>query len=336
MAIFAKKIGIDLGTVNVLIAHNNQVILQEPSMVALTTGEEERVHAIGQDARDMWGRHPEGIQVMRPMRDGVIADYEVTEAMLRYFIRKINASSMLRGPEVMISVPYGVTSVEKRAVHQAGIEAGARVVFLISEPLAAAIGAGLPVTTPAGNMILNLGGGVSEAAVLAMGNVVVAHSMRAGGQRLDDAIINYVRRKYSLHVGEPTAEAVKIQIGAAVDQPDELSMEIQGRDQVSGLPRTITLSTGEVVEAIQEPLAMIASVAQKALSDTPPELASDIIDRGIALTGGVALLRGIEQYITQVTGVPAYRSDDPLVATAIGAMRVLNNPRLMRDNLQQI
>lgn len=333
---FSKKIGIDLGTVNVLVAYNNQIVLQEPSMVALTTGEEELVRAIGQDARDMWGRHPEGIEVMRPLRDGVIADYEVTEAMLRYFLRKIKARSMGRGPEVMISVPYGVTSVEKRAVYEAAIQAGARVAYLIPEPLAAAIGAGLPVTTPAGNMILNLGGGVSEAAVMAMGNIVVAHSVRAGGMRLDDAIINYMRRKYSLVIGEPTAEAVKIQIGAAVILPEELHMEIQGRDQVSGLPRTISVSTGEVAEAIQEPLAMIASVAKRVLADTPPELASDIIDRGIVITGGTALLRGIEQYITQITGVPAYRSDDPLVAVAVGAVRALNNPSLMRGNVQQI
>ncbi|MCL4875584.1 MAG: rod shape-determining protein [Anaerolineae bacterium] len=333
---FSKRIGIDLGTVNVLVAYNNQIVLQEPSMVALTTGEQELVRAIGQDARDMWGRHPEGIEVMRPLRDGVIADYEVTEAMLRYFLRKIKARTFGRGPEVMISVPFGVTSVEKRAVYEAAIQAGARLAYLIPEPLAAAIGAGLPVTTPAGNMILNLGGGVAEAAVMAMGNIVVAHSVRAGGMRLDDAIINYMRRKYSLVIGEPTAEAVKIQIGAAVNLLEELYMEIQGRDQVSGLPRTITVATSEVVEAIQEPLAMIVGVAKRVLADTPPELASDIIDRGIVLTGGTALLRGIEQYITEVTGVPAYRSDDPMVAVAVGAVRALNNPSLMRGNLHQV
>ncbi|MFP4324213.1 MAG: rod shape-determining protein [Anaerolineales bacterium] len=332
----SKKIGIDLGTVNVLIAHNNQIVLQEPSMVALTTGEEELVRAIGQDARDMWGRHPEGIDVMRPLRDGVIADYEVTEAMLRYFIRKIGARGMVRGPEVMISVPYGVTSVEKRAVHEAALQAGARVAYLISEPLAAALGAGLPVTTPAGNMILNMGGGVTEASVMALGNVVVAHSIRVGGVRIDESIIHYVRRKYSLIIGEPTAEAVKIQVGAAVPQPEELSMEIQGRDQVSGLPRTITITTSEVAEAIEETLAMSVSVAKRVLSDTPPELASDIIDRGIVLTGGMAMLRGIEQFVTQETGVPAYRSEEPIVATALGAVRALNNPSLMRGNVQQL
>ncbi|NJL94833.1 MAG: rod shape-determining protein [Anaerolineae bacterium] len=330
-----KKIGIDLGTINVLIAFKNQIILNEPSMVALTTGEEELVRAIGQDARDMWGRNPEGLEVMRPLKDGVIADYEVTEAMLRYFMRKVRARGV-RGPEVMISVPYGVTSVEKRAVHEAAVQAGARVAFLISEPLAAAIGAGLPVTTPAGNMILNMGGGVSEAAVLALGNVVVAHSQRVGGQRLDEAIIAYIRRKYSLIIGEPTAESIKIQIGAALNLPEDRSMEIQGRDQVSGLPRTLSVSSSEVVEAIEEPLALIASVAKRALADTPPELASDIIDRGIVLTGGVALLRGMEEYITQATGVPAYRVDDPLIATAIGAARALNNPSLMRGNIQRL
>lgn len=331
---FSKKIGIDLGTINVLIAYNNQIVLQEPAMVALTTGEQELVRAIGQDARDMWGRHPEGIEVMRPLRDGVIADYEVTEAMLRYFMRKVQSRTMLRGPEVMISVPYGVTSVEKRAVHEAVLQAGARVAYSIAEPLAAAIGAGLPVTTPAGNMILNMGGGVTEGAVMALGNIVVAHSMRVGGLRLDESIIHYVRRKYSLIIGEPTAEAVKIQIGAAVDSLAEMAMEIQGRDQVSGLPRTITISTSEVTEAIHEPLMLIVGVARRVLADTPPELASDIIDRGIVLTGGVALLRGIEQFITRETGVPAYRSEDPLVATALGAARAVNNPSLLRGTLQ--
>jgi rod shape-determining protein MreB and related proteins len=335
MGILAKDLGVDLGTVNVLIYAGGQIILQEPAMVALTT-EDEFVRAVGQEARDMWGRHSEDLNVIRPLKDGVIADYEVTEAMLSYFFRKIKARGWFRRPEVMISVPYGVTSVEKRAVHEAAIQAGAREAYLIHEPLAAAIGAGLPVHTPAGNMILSMGGGVSEAAVLAMGGIVVASTVRAGGQRLDEAIINYVRRKYSLIIGEPTAEAVKIQIGAAVEQPDELSMEIQGRDQVSGLPRTITISTSEVVEALREPLITIASVARQVLEKTPPELASDVIDRGIVLAGGGALLRGIEQFITQQTSVPAYRADDPLVATAVGAGRALENPSLMRGNVERM
>ena len=232
-----------------MIYAGGQIVLQEPSMVALTI-EEERVVAVGQEARDMYGRHPEHIEVLRPLRDGVIADYEVTEAMLRYFFRKVRGRMNMRGPEVMLSVPYGVTSVEKRAVHEAAVRAGARVAYLLPEPLLAALGAGLPISTPAGNMVFNLGGGASEAAVLAMNGIVVADSVRMGGMRLDEAIINYIRRKYSLVIGEPTAESIKIQIGAAVDIGEELSMEIQGRDQVGGLPRTITVTTSEVVEAI--------------------------------------------------------------------------------------
>ncbi|WP_119072185.1 rod shape-determining protein [Aggregatilinea lenta] len=329
MAVFVRKLGVDLGTVNVMIYANNQIVLQEPAMVALTI-EDERVVAVGQEARDMYGRHPEHIEVIRPLRDGVIADYEVTEAMLRYFLRKIAGRMRMRKPEVMISVPYGVTSVEKRAVHEATIRAGARVAYLLPEPLLAALGAGLPISTPAGNMVFNLGGGISEAAVLAMNGIVVADSVRMGGMRLDDAIINYIRRKYSLVIGEPTAESIKIQIGAAVDIGEELSMEIQGRDQVGGLPRTITVTTSEVVEAIEEPLATIVGAAKAVLEKTPPELASDIIDRGIVLTGGGAMLRGIDEFITRAVGVPAYRTEDPMVATAVGAGRALDDLGLLR------
>lgn len=327
---FNRKLGVDLGTINVIIYYNGQIVLQEPSMVALTI-EDERIVAIGQEARDMFGRHPEHIEVVRPLRDGVIADYEVTEAMLRHFLQKVGGRGrFFGGPQVMVSVPYGVTSVERRAVHEAAIQAGAREAVLIHEPLAAAIGAGLPIKTPAGNMILNLGGGVSESAVLAMNGIVVADSVRVGGMRLDEAIINYVRRKYSLIIGQPTAESIKIQIGAAINLPEELTMEVQGRDQVGGLPRTISISTSEVAEAISDPLSTIAGVAKSVLEKTPPELASDIIDRGITITGGGALLRGIEDYIKDKTGVPAYRADDPIVCTAAGAGRALEDPALMR------
>ncbi|MCC7452377.1 MAG: rod shape-determining protein [Anaerolineae bacterium] len=327
---FNRKLGVDLGTVNVVIYQGGQIVLQEPSMVALTV-EDERIVAIGQEARDMYGRHPEHIEVIRPLRDGVIADYEVTEAMLRHFFQKISGRVRLfGGPQCVISVPYGVTSVEKRAVHEAAIQAGAREAYPIAEPLAAAIGAGLPVKTPAGNMILNLGGGASEAAVLAVNDVVVAASVRIGGMRLDEAIINYVRRKYSLVVGQPTAESIKIQIGAAINLVEELTMEVQGRDQVGGLPRTISISTSEVVEAIADPLSTIAGVARQVLEKTPPELASDIIDRGITITGGGALLRGIEEYITRQTGVPAICATDPIVCTAVGAGRVQDDPAIMR------
>lgn len=330
MGLFNRKLGVDLGTINVIIYSNGQILLQEPSMVALTV-EDERIVAIGQEARDMLGRHPEHIEVVRPLRDGVIADYEVTEAMLRHFFQKIGGRMRLfGGPTVMISVPYGVTSVERRAVHEAAIQAGAREAILIHEPLAAAIGAGLPVKTPAGNMVLNVGGGTSEAAVLAMNGIVVASSVRVGGMRLDEAIINYIRRKYSLVIGQPTAESIKIQIGAATNLPEDLTMEVQGRDQVGGLPRTITISTSEVVEAIADPLSAIAGVAKSVLEKTPPELASDIIDRGITITGGGALLRGIDEYIRHQTGVPAFRADDPIVCTAAGAGRALDDPSLMR------
>ncbi len=331
MALFSRKIGVDLGTTNVLIFENERVVLQEPSLVALTVEEEPpMVVAIGQEARDMWGRTPENIQVFRPLREGVIADYEVTEAMLRYFFDKVVGRMRIFKPIVVISVPYGVTSVERRAVHEAAMQAGAREAYLLPEPLAAAIGAGLPVNTPAGNMILVLGGGISQAAVVTMNGIVVADSVRTGGARLDEAIIGYIRRKYSLVIGEPTAESVKIQIGAAVDMPEQMTMEIQGRDQVGGLPRTITVSTGEVVEAIREPLGEIAQVARSVLERTPPELASDIIDRGIMLTGGGALLRGVNQFLTRETGVPAYRSDNPIVATVVGAGRAMHNLALMR------
>jgi len=333
---FDKRLGVDLGTINVLIYENEQIVLQEPSLVALTT-EDERIVEIGQPAREMLGRvDEEDIQVIRPLQNGVIADYEVTEAMLRHFFSKIAGRVRLFKPTVMISVPYGVTSVEKRAVHEACIAAGAREAFLIWEPLAAAIGAGLPVGTPAGDMIVNIGGGITEAAVLTMNNIVRAESGRVGGLRIDDAIMSYVRRKYNLTIGQPTAESVKIQVGAAVPLNEEMTMELQGRDNVSGLPRTISMSTGEIVEAIEEPLDEIASVVRAVLGNTPPELASDIIDRGIVLTGGGALLRGIDQFLTQETGVPVYRADNALIAVAVGAGRALNDPAILRRIAQTV
>jgi rod shape-determining protein MreB len=330
MGMLDKRLGVDLGTINVLIYENEQIVLQEPSLVALTV-EDERIVEIGQPAREMLGRvDDEDIQVIRPLQNGVIADYEVTEAMLRHFFGKVAGRVRLFKPVVMISVPYGVTSVEKRAVHEAALQAGAREAFLIWEPLAAAIGAGLPVGTPAGDMVVNIGGGITEAAVLTMNNIVRAESGRVGGLRMDDAIISYVRRKYNLTIGQPTAESIKIQIGAAVTLIEEMAMEVQGRDNVSGLPRTVTITTGEVVEAMSEPLSQIADVLKAVLGTTPPELASDIIDRGIVLTGGGALLRGIETYLTRETGVPVYRADNALIAVAVGAGRALTDPALMR------
>lgn len=330
MALFSKRLGVDLGTVNVLIYENGQIVLQEPSVVALMV-EDQRIVDFGQPAREMMGRvDEEDIEIVRPLQNGVIADYEVTEAMLSYFFSKIAGRIRLFRPTVMITVPYGGTSVEKRAVYEAALAAGARDVFTIPEPLAAAIGAGLPVGTPAGDMVVNIGGGITEAAVLTMNNIIRAESGRVGGVRLDEAIMGYVRRKYNLSIGQPTAEAVKIQIGAAVDQPEELSMEVQGRDNVSGLPRTVNMTTGEVVEALSETLNGIAGVVKNVLGNTPPELASDIIDRGIVLTGGGALLRGIDEFLTRQTGVPVYRSENPLIAVATGAGRALEDPAILR------
>lgn len=320
MSVFSRKLGVDLGTVNVSIADRDVVLLHEPAIVAITI-DDDVVVAIGHEARLMFGRAPETIEVMRPMVDGVIADYYVTEVMLRYFVEKVLRRPVIVRPDVMISVPYGVTSVERRAVHEAILQAGAREARMLPEPLAAAIGAGLPIQTPSGNMVFHLGGGVSETAVIAMYGIIAADSARVGGVRLDRAIVNYVRKKYSVVIGEITAEYIKINVGAAVDLPEELEVEVQGRDQLDGLPKTIRLTTGEIVEALQEPLENIAVVARKVLERTPPELASDIIDRGMVLTGGGALLRGIDVYLTRSTGVPAYLSEDPVGAVSIGLSR---------------
>ncbi|MEZ4517422.1 MAG: rod shape-determining protein [Chloroflexota bacterium] len=325
VALFTPHIAVDLGTVNVLVhVQGRGVVLQEPSVVAIREdGNKTIIVEVGRAAKDMYGRTPGEIEVMRPLRDGVIADYFVTQGMLEYFITKVAGRLPLRKPSVMISVPYGVTSVERRAVREAALAAGAREVSLIPEPLAAAIGAGLPVGTPTGNMVVDIGGGSTEAAVVAMNGIVAAESVRVGGVHLDEAIIAYVRKKYNLVIGEPTAEAMKIKIGAAVDMDDDLEMQVQGRDQVAGLPKTITIHSSEVTEAIAEPLAAIVNVVRSVLSKTPPELSSDIIDRGMALTGGGALLREIDTLLTRETGVPAYVADNPIACTALGAGKAL-------------
>lgn len=318
MALFSKKLGIDLGTINTLVCENEEIVLHEPTVVAITVAEQKIVD-VGQAARDMMGRAPDSIEVMRPLRDGVIADYAVTEGLLRYILSKVGGSLRLFRPEVIITVPWGATSVESRAVQEAVLQAGASEVFLLPEPLAAAIGADLPVATPTGNMVVNLGGGATQAAVVSMNGIVAAHTARIGGMKLDEAIISYIRKKYGLVVGEPTAEDIKIRIGAAAPQDEELSMEIQGRDQVNGLPRTTTLTTGEVIEAMQEPLGLIVGVVKTVLEKTPPELSSDIIDRGMILCGGGSQLRGIDKLLTRETGVPAYVAENPLACVALGA-----------------
>jgi rod shape-determining protein MreB len=267
------------------------------------------------------------------MRDGVIADYVVTEAMLRYFIRKVIGRNPLFRPQVMISVPKGVTSVESRAVHDAAMQAGAKAAYLIPEPLAAAYGAGLPIGTPTGNMVVDIGGGATEAAVISMNDIVVWSSTRIGGIRTDEAIVSYVRKKYNLIIGEQTAEEIKIQIGSALPLPDELTMDVRGRDQVAGLPKTITLTSGEVTEAIAEPLSSMISVVKQTLEKTPPELAADIIDRGMVLSGGGALLRNMDKLLTKETGVPCFVAEHPLACVALGAGKALENYPIMRRSL---
>jgi rod shape-determining protein MreB len=328
-----KQIGVDLGTVNVLVwVKGRGIILQEPSVVAIAINDN-KIVAVGSEARAMLGRTPETIEVARPLRDGVIADYVVTEAMLRYFIEKVAGRLRLFKPMIAISVPVGVTSVESRAVHDAAIQAGGREAYLIPEPLAAALGAGMPVDTPTGNLVVDIGGGTSEAAVISMNGIVEFASVRVGGNRIDEAIIGYVKRKYNLMIGEQTAEEVKIAIGSALPLEEELSMEVRGRDQVSGLPKTIHVTSGEVTEAISEPLASIVGVVKGVLEKTPPELASDVIDRGIVMTGGGALLRGFHQLLTKETGVPCYVADNPIACVALGAGRALEDYEVIKRSL---
>ncbi len=329
----ARQIGLDLGTVNVLVfVRGRGIVLREPSVVAISANDN-RIVAVGEEARQMLGRTPETIEVMRPMRGGVIADYVVTEAMLRYFISKVLGRFRLLRPEVMISVPVGVTSVESRAVRDAAIEAGAKTAYLVPEPLAAALGANMPIHTPTGNMVVNIGGGASEAAVIAVNGIVVANSVRVGGIRFDESIAGYIRRKYNMLIGDQTAEDIKIEIGSALPLEEELRMDVRGRDQVTGLPKTITITSGEATEAIVEPLAAIAATVRAVLEKTPPELASDIIDRGIVMTGGGSLLRNVDRFLTGETGVPCHVADDPLACVAVGAGKALEQYEVLKRSL---
>src|SRR5512139_3395147 len=333
---FERRIGIDLGTVNVMVYVSGRgIVLQEPSVVAIST-RDNKIVAVGHEAREMIGRTPESIEVARPMRDGVIADYVVTEAMLRYFIRKVIGRGQMFRPRVMISTPKGVTSVESRAVHDAAIQAGAKEAYLIPEPLAAAYGAGLPIGTPIGNMVVDVGGGTTEAAVVSMNDIVVWSSVRVGGIRTDEAIVSYVRKKYNLIIGEQTAEEIKIQIGSALPLAEELTLEVRGRDQVAGLPKTITLTSGEITEAIAEPMASIISVVKQTLEKTPPELAADIIDRGMVLSGGGGLLRNLDKLLTKETNVPCFVAEHPMACVAIGAGKALENFHIMRRSLPSV
>lgn len=284
----------------------------------------------------MLGRTPDTIEVVRPMRDGVIADYDITYRMLKYFISKVCGRARLFRPEIMISVPVGVTSVESRAVHDAAVQAGAKSAYLIPEPLAAALGAGMPIDTPTGNMIVDVGGGASEAAVISVNGIVVSSSVRVAGNKMDDAIAAHIRRKYSLLIGDRTAEEVKIQVGSALPLDEPLTMEVRGRDQVAGLPRTIEVSSDEVTEALAESLATIVATVRSVLERTPPELASDIIDYGMVMAGGGALLRNLDRYLTQETQVPCHVAENPMACTSLGAGKALENYETLKRFLPSL
>jgi rod shape-determining protein MreB and related proteins len=330
--VLAKKIGIDLGTSTVLVYVKGEgIVINEPSLVALNR-DGTKILAVGRQAAEMVGRTPETITIVRPMREGVIADFVVTEGMLHYFIGKVQGRQRIFKPEIMICVPSGVTSVERRAVTEAAISAGAKQAWLIDEPLAAAIGADLPISQPSGHAICDVGGGTTEIAVISLSGMVVAHSIRVGGNRVDDAIAAFIKRKHNLLIGERTAEEVKIGIGSAVPLKEPLTMEVRGRDLVSGLPKNIRLDSREVTEAIQDPLAQIVGAVRGVLEQTPPELAADIYDKGIVLTGGGALLRNLDRYLVMHTGVPAIVADDPQTCVARGTGLALEHFEVLKRN----
>lgn len=335
MALFSKDLGIDLGTMFIRLADTTQVLMQEPTIVAIEV-EEQKMVAVGREALDMSGRVPDNIEVARPLRHGVIADYEITETLLSYMLQRVSGSLRVFRPRVMVSVPYGVTSVERRAVYEAVMEAGAREATLIQQSLAAALGIDLPIGSPSGNMVICLGGGCTEASIMAMYSIVAADTLRIGGLDLDDAIVNYVRRKYGVVIGQLTAEQLKFKIGAAVPQETENTLEVQGQDQVTGLPRPVTLTTGEIVEALQDPLEDVTESCRRVLERTPPELVADVIDRGVALCGGGALLRGVDKLLTKSLGIPAYLVDNPMTCVVEGAVRGLGMMNILRRNLPQV
>jgi len=328
-----RKIGIDLGTANVLVyVPGRGIVSNEPSVVAISVLEN-KVLAVGNDAKEMLGRTPDSIIASRPMRDGVIADYKITEAMLKYFINKVSGKFRFVRPEIMISIPVGVTSTERRAVIDAAIRAGAKSAYVVREPVLAAIGAGIPINNPAGNMIIDIGGGTSEVAVISLGGIVSATSARVGGNKIDQAIADYIKRKYSLAIGDRTAEDVKIKIGSALPQVKEEYMEVRGRDLTGGLPRTVKISSNEVTEAIQDELREVINAVKKVLQETPPELAADIMDKGMVLSGGGALLRNLDQLITKTIGVPCYVADDALFCVIKGIGIALENLELYKRTI---
>jgi rod shape-determining protein MreB and related proteins len=335
LGLFSNDLAIDLGTANTLIYVKGQgIICNEPSVVAVqndTSSGRRKVLAVGAEAKMMLGRTPESISAIRPIKDGVIADFEMTERMLRDFIRKVHNRKALVRPRIIICVPHGITEVEKRAVKESAESAGAREVYLIEEPMAAAIGAGLPITEACGSMILDIGGGTTEIAIISLKGIVYSHSIRVGGDKMDEAIANYVKRRYNMLIGERTAEQIKIAVGSAVATGENLSIEIKGRDLVQGVPRAVVVTEDEVREALLECINQILDLVRVALEKCPPELSSDIVDRGITMAGGGSLLRNLDKLVAQETGLPVVLVDDPLSAVVLGSGAVLDKLELLKD-----
>jgi rod shape-determining protein MreB len=324
---FSKDLAIDLGTANTLVYLQGQgIVINEPTVVAVQLDNRgyRRILAVGKEAKDMLGRTPGSITAIRPMKDGVIADFEITEAMIRYFIERAHNRRTMVKPRIIICVPYGITEVEKRAVRESAESAGARQVFLIEEPMAAAIGAGLPITEPSGNMIVDIGGGTTEVAVISLAGIVYSKSVRVGGDKMDEAIVNYLKRKYNLLIGERTAEQIKINIGTAYPDDEIRTMHVKGRDLVAGIPKTIEIASEEIRESIAEPVNTIVEAVRIALEKTPPELAADIVDKGIVLAGGGALIRNLDVLLREETGLPIMIADDPLCAVVLGSGKALD------------
>ncbi|AQS59962.1 rod shape-determining protein [Desulforamulus ferrireducens] len=336
LGMFSKDMGIDLGTANTLVYLKGKgIVLREPSVVAIQR-ETGQVLAVGEEAKQMIGRTPGNIVAIRPMKDGVIADFDVTQSMIKYFINKaLRGRSFIVKPRVVVSVPSGVTAVEERAVREAALQAGAREAYLIEEPMAAAIGSGLPVHEPTGNMIVDIGGGTTEVAVISLGGIVTSKSIRIAGDEMDDAIIQHVKRTYNLMIGERTAEQIKLNIGTAYPLETEETEEIRGRDMVTGLPKTLLITSTEIYKALSEPVAAILDAIKVTLEKTPPELAADIMDRGIVMAGGGSLLRGLDRLVSEQTGMPVHLAEEPLIAVAVGSGKVLENIDVLRRVLIQ-
>jgi len=327
---FSNDLAVDLGTANTLIyVKGKGIVCSEPSVVAINNDTKE-ILAVGSEAKSMLGRTPANIVAIRPMKDGVISNFEVTEKMLRHFITKVNNKKSFVRPRIIVAVPSGVTQVEKRAVKDSAIQAGAREVYIVEEPMAAAIGAGLPIQEPSGNMIVDIGGGTTEVAVISLSGIVYANSVRVGGDEMDEAIVNYIKRNYNLLIGTSTAEKIKMEIGSAYRLEEEMSIEIKGRDLLNGIPKTVEITDSEIREALSDAVSKIVDAVKSALEKTPPELSADIVDRGIVLSGGGALLKGLDKKLAEETGLPIIVADDPLKAVAYGAGKVLDELDLLK------